>query len=253
MELDKAKRAGTIAALDDFARRYPNHGMSADLKAARHALYARALASWKTKASPDAATAAFVERLLAQAEGAGSAAAEVRFRPLPSKSMDDADKNITKSTHYPGPDALPSRYFTTEALRRREDRVSDDLVKGLAAELPPDVLALRAGEPLAPDASPAKDVPTLVIEYSPEWSRVDAVSLKPPTIFAGFNFAFEASFILADGAPLQLKVKAWRGAELWKLKGDGIERTEFEQQVYDTMIDGAFDQLDKRLLDVFVQ
>ena len=52
-----------------------------------------------------------------------------------------------------------------------------------------------------------------------------------------------------SGAPLALKVKSWRGAELWKIKGDGMTREDFEQKVYDSMIDGAFDQLDKKLTD----
>jgi hypothetical protein len=81
---------------------------------------------------------------------------------------------------------------------------------------------------------------------------VNTVSLRPPTIFAGVNFAFEASFVLPDGAPLTLKTKSWRGAELWKMKDDGLSRTDFQQKVYDAMIDGAFDQLEKRLQDTFL-
>jgi hypothetical protein len=46
-------------------------------------------------------------------------------------------------------------------------------------------------------------------------------------------------------------MRLWRGAELWKLKSDGLTREEYQHQVYDAMIDGAFDQLEKRLLDAF--
>jgi hypothetical protein len=252
VQLDKAKRVGTITALDDLGKKYPDGGLDPDLKAARHALYVQALAGWKKKATPDAATAAFMERLLAQVEKRGDPGVDVRFRLKASKTLDDADKQVTKSNHYPGPDALPSKYVTVAAMRTREQRVSADLVKGLAAELPADVLTLRAGEPLAADAPMPKDVPVLVVEYAPEWSHVNTVSMKPPTIFAGINFTFDVSFVLPEGAPLTIKTKSWRGAELWKLKGDGLERPEFEQQVYDSMFDGAFDQLSKRLQDTLL-
>jgi len=252
VQLDKAKKLGTVTALDQFAKKYPASGLDAELAAARHALYAQALAAWKKKATPDAATGAFVERLLASAEKSGDPTAEVRFRLKAPKTLDDADKNVMKNNHYPGPDALPSRYVTVDALRKREQRVAADLVKGLAAELPADVLALRAGDPLAADAPLPRTPPTLVVEYSAEWSHQNTVSTKPPTVFAGINFTFDASFVLPEGAPLQLKTKAWRGAELWKMKGEGLERPEFEQQVYDAMFDGAFDLLGKKLQDTLL-
>lgn len=252
VQLEQAKKVGTIAALDELAKKYPNGGLDADLKAAKHALYVQALADWKKKATPDAATTAFMERLLGQAEKRGSPAAEVRFRLRPSKSLEDADKQILKNPRYPGPDGLPSKYVTDAAMHKREQRVAEDLVKGMAAELPSDVLALRAGEPLPVDAPMPTDVPTLVIEYSPEWSHMNTVSTKPPTVFAGFNFAFDVSFVLPEGPPLQIRTKAWRGAELWKLKGDAVELPDYEQQVYDSMFDGAFGQLGKRLKETFL-
>ena len=248
-ELDKARKLGTVGGLDDFARKYPDNNLAPELKAARHALYAQALAGWKKKAQADAGTNAFMERLLAWVEKSGSPACDVRFRLTPSKSLDAADKKAMKSMHYPGPDALPSKYVPTAAMRAREQRVAADVVKGFADEIPPDVLAVRAGEPLDAGAPNPTGVPTLVIDYSPEWSHVNTVSIKPNTLFAGFNFAFDASFVLPEGAPLQMKVKSWRGAELWKQKDEGMSREDFQQKVYDAMFDGAFDQLDKKLAD----
>jgi hypothetical protein len=253
VELDKARKVGTVGALDDFSRKYPDNNLGPELKAARHTLYAQALAGWKKKAQADAGTNAFMERLFAWVEKSGSPACEVRFRLRPPKSLDDADKSAQKSSmHYPGPDALPSKYLTTAAMRSREQRVAGDLVKGFGDEVTPDVLAVRAGEPLAADAPNPSAMPTLVIDYSPEWSHVNTVSMKPNTVFAGFNFTFDASFLLPEGAPLQMKVKSWRGAELWKMKDEGISREDFQQKVYDAMFDGAFDQLDKKLQDTLL-
>jgi hypothetical protein len=252
VELDKAKKVGTIAALDEFAKKYPDNGLGPELKAARHVLYAQALAAWKQKANPDAGTSAFMDRLFGWVEKSSNGACDVRFRQRPSKSLEDADKQAMKSNHYPGPDALPSRHVTTQALRAREQRVAQDLVQGLAAEIPADVLALRAGEPLGADDPLPTTVPTLVVDYSPEYSHVNTVSTKPSTVFAGINFTFEVSFVLPEGAPLTLKVKSWRGAELWKMKEEGLSREEFQRKVYDAMFDGAFDQLGKKLQEALL-
>ncbi len=252
VELEKAKRVGTLAALDDFARKYPDNDLGPELKAARHALYAQALAAWKKKASPDAGTSAFMDRLFAAIEKAGNPACEVRFRQRPSRTLDEADKKVMKNGHYPGPDALPSKWVTSDAMHAREQRVAQDIAQALGTEVPADVLAMRAGDPLGPDAPMPTGVPTLVVDYSPEYSHVNTVSLKPNTVFAGFNFMFDVSFVLPEGAPLALKVKSWRGAELWKLKDDGGTREEFERKVYDSMFDGAFDALSKKLHDTLL-
>jgi hypothetical protein len=91
-----------------------------------------------------------------------------------------------------------------------------------------------------------------VIDYDPEYSRSNAVSVKPHTVFANLIFMFDTSFTLPDGSPpLKSSLRLWRGAETWRLKGDGLTREEYQQQVYDAMIDGAFDQLEKRILDAF--
>jgi hypothetical protein len=249
-ELDKARKVGSVTALDDFTKKYPDSGLTSELQAARHALYMQALVAWKKKAQADAGTSAFVERLMAALEKSGSAACEVRFRLQPSKTIDDADEKIQKDHHYPGPDALPSHYLTPDALATREQKVEQDVVQGFAGEFPADVLSMKAAGRLDAAAALPTTVPTLVVTYAPEWSHANTLSLRPPTVFSGINFFYDATFALpGNAAPLVLKVKSWRGAELWKIKGDGMTREDFEQKVYDSMIDGAFDQLDKKLTD----
>jgi hypothetical protein len=248
-ELEKAKRVGTVTALDAFARAHPQSTALIELKAARHALYARALSSWAAHARPDANTRAFFERLVDWAE-TSRAACEVRFRWKPSPSMTDADRSVMASGHYPGPDALPSHYVTAEALRPKEQKVEAAVVEAFGAAFPPDILSVRAGPPLAPDAAVPTDAPTLLIEYAPEWSHANTASTKPNTVFAGIILTFDAVFSLPDRAPWKLVVRTWRGAEAWKLKSENLTREDFEQRVYGAMLDGAFDQLQKRLLDV---
>jgi hypothetical protein len=250
--LDKAKREGTVTALDQFARAYPQSKLEPELKAARHALFAQALANWKATAKPDATAAPLVERLLAFSEKSGAPACEVRFRLRPSKSIDEADKKVMTSGHFPGPDALPSAYVSVTAMRPRERRVAEDVAQRFATSFPADILAMHAGETLAADAAPAGNVPTLVIEYAPEWGRTNVVTVKPHTVFANMMFYFDATFAVPDGAtPLKISTHAWRGAETWRIKGDGLSREEYQQQVYDAMVDGAFDHVEKRLLNAF--
>jgi hypothetical protein len=251
-ELERAKAAGTVSALDDFAHKYPYKLVDRELGAARHAVYVASLATWGDAAKVDAPTRAFMQRLLGWVEKNGPAC-ELHFRALTSKTMDDADKSVMHSGHYPGTDALPSRYVTPDQLHPREDRIAADVAQALSAAFPADVLKVKAGPTLASDAQPPAGVPALVVEYAPEWSRLNTLSTRPPTVFAGLNFTFDSTFTLPDGSPpLKFSTRAWRGAELWKIHGTAdMTREDYEKTVYDQMIDGAFDYLGKKLKDAF--
>ncbi len=246
--LDQVKKAGTVTAIDDLAKKYPNHKIDPEIRAARHALFLQVLDAWKKKTQPDAPTAAFMGRLLTYSENQGPRC-DMRFRLNPSKTLDDADRSVKRSGHYPAPDALPSKYFTTEAMRPREQHVAESVVQGFAAYFPADVLLLRAGAPLDPDAPVPNDAPALVVDYTFDWARGNTLNVKPPTVFAGFNFSFDASFNVPQAAPLKLSTKARKVAETWKIKAGDTPREDYEQKIYDAMIDGAFDQLDKKLSD----
>jgi hypothetical protein len=248
IELEKAKRPGTVSALDAFARKYPAPVVGAELRAARHALFVRALATWRARAHPDAPTEALMDRLLAWTEQNGPRC-EVRFRERPSTSMADADRSVMRSPRYPGPEALPSRYLTADSLRQNETGVIDSVVKQFADVFPADVLSAHAAEPLGADDPAPSSVPALVIDYAPEWSRGNTTCPKPLTVFVGLSFEFAATFSTPDGPPWKATVKTWRAAESWKIKGQGLSLEDFEEKVYGAMVDGAFDQLRRRLGD----
>src|ERR1700722_8926728 len=233
--LETAKKAGTVTAIDELAKKYPNHQVDPEIKAARHTLFAQSLAAWAKKGQPDAPTRAFMERLLAWTEAQG-AACEVRFRMKASKNLDEGDKSIKRSGHYPAPDALPSKYVTADALRPREQRVASALVEAFGGDFPADILAMRAGDPLDADAPVPTAVPTLVVDYVIDCSRANSLSELPPTIIAGLLFSFDPNFVLPQGAPLKVPARSWRGPELWRVKGgDTMLREDYEQKVYDSM------------------
>jgi hypothetical protein len=251
-ELKKAIKTGTVTALAAFRAKYADPAVDAELKAARHNVYVQALDSWKKNAHVDAPAAAFMGRLVSYVEASGPTT-EVRFRLKPSTTMDDADNAAKRSPRYPGIDALPSKYMTPEAFKPREERVAQALADKFASVFPPDLLVLKPAASLDPDAPVPATPPTLVVDYSTDWSRGATASAKPPTVFAGIIFNFEAAFSLPPGPPLKAgAVHAWRGPEMWRIKGAAdMDRLEFQQKVYDGMIDGAFDQLEKKLSDVF--
>src|ERR1019366_4500591 len=155
------------------------------------------------------------ERILAWSEGQGpgAPAAQIRFRMKPSKTLDDADKSIKRSGHYPAPDALPSKYLTIDAMRPREQRVATALAQAFSDAFPSDILSMRAGDPLDPDAPAPTAVPTLVVDYTADWSRANSLIEHPSTAIAGIIFTFDAAFAIADGAPLKIAARAWRPAE----------------------------------------
>jgi hypothetical protein len=166
--------------------------------------------------------------------------------------MDAADASVRKSGHYPGNDALPSGFVTNDALAPRQQRVADALSSGFADAFPADVLAVHPGEPLGPD-EPSPAAPAIVVSYAPEWSHATTACLKPDTVFVGLIFAFDVGASVPDAKPpFKLSVKSWRGPESWKVKPEGRTREEFEQKVYDMEIDGAFDQLSKKLTDTLL-
>ena len=250
-QLTEAKKAGTVSAIDAFVKKYPDSKLDTEVQAARHALFATALDSWQQKAHPDAPTTAFYGRLLAWAEKNGPKCS-LRFRFARSK-IDEADTSATKNPHFPGPDALPSKFIVVDAMRPREQRVGADLVKGFADAFPADVLALEVASPIDEGAPvPPATGPALLVDYVVEWSHVPAVSTKPPTVFEGMSFTYEVTFSLPEGAPYQTKAKSLRNAEPWKQKPEGLSREDFQQKVYDGMIDGAFDHLEKKLTDVLL-
>jgi hypothetical protein len=250
-QLAEAKKAGTVSAIDAFAKKYPDSKLDTEIKAARHALFAAAFDAWQQKAKPDPTTTAFFGKLLAWAEKNGPEC-ELRFRVARSK-IDEADQSVMKSPRYAGPQFLPSKYVVADAMHPREQRVGADLVKGFSDAFPSDILLLKQGAAIDEGAPvPAAKEPLLLVDYLVEWSHVNNFSTKPPSVFAGLNFTFDTTFTLPEGAPYEVKVKSFRGPEPWKVRGDDYSREDFQQKVYDGMIDGAFDHFEKKATDALL-
>ena len=254
-ELETAKAVGTVAALDDFAHKYPDKVVDRELKAARHALYAKALAAWSDKAQVDAGRRGrSCSGCSAWAEKNGPSC-EVHFR---AAAVED-DGRRRQERHEER--ALPRRRRAAVAVRdgRRAHAARGPRVHGPRRGARRGVPRRGAGghgrgDPRPPTRRCPASVPVARSSSTrPSGRSANTASSSRPRSSPGLAFTFESSFVLPDGsAPLKLTTKAWRGAELWKIKApDGTAREDYEKKVYDAMIDGAFDTLAKKLKDAF--
>jgi hypothetical protein len=219
--LAKAQTERTLAALDRFATTYPDHApVATELAAARHAVYRAAADRAKALLVPGEVQkndpAEFIDRLVAYAERNGPKA-EVRFRSYVGKSYEAADKSVRTSPYFAGNSSLPSRYFGSEHMRKREALAAPAFVGALQSLFPPEVLRVELGEAVAspepgerPDPLPAPSVPTLFIDHRTELSGTFTVQ-KPRGLFLGAGVFFETSFVVpGQKNALEITVPTWR-------------------------------------------
>lgn len=254
-ELDKAKTDGQLASLERFARGYPNHGVDPELRAARHAVFARELAAWKAKASADPVAVAFVERLVAYAERAGGDV-EVRIRQRPSQSLARADKHVGKSSEFMGEHSYPSKYFEGARIQKRERELTETLARVLGRNFPGQAFRFEAGAPLPSTDEPLPETvtkPTLFVTWSAEWSTYAFQSKKAPRgIFCNLTFPFQAELrIPGDAKPFKYRTEAVESVSMTVLKAE--EPGTPEERHYTHMTTKAFETFPTRLVKAFVK
>ncbi|MBX3226813.1 MAG: hypothetical protein KIT84_38660 [Labilithrix sp.] len=253
--LERAKQPGTLAALEEFNKRYPEHGIEPEYRAAVHAVYARELEAYKKKApSKDKAAIAFIERLFAWAEKNGPKV-EVRFKRKANTSLERADQFILKTPTFMGVVTYPSRFFDDKHSTTREATLGKSLAAQFDAGLAPELFEVTMGSVVTEPELPEPKVPTLFITHSAEWSGHNYTSSRPRGSYVGLNFNMDASFVIpGDAKPYKFKAEIFRHAATHVLHGDGtpyLGPGEAEEKVYETMATEAFDQFGKRLLAGF--
>lgn len=253
--LEKAKQPGTLAALEDFNKRYPEHGIEPEYRAAIHAVYARELEVYKKKApNKDKAATNFIERLFAWAEKGGPKV-EVRFKRKANTTLERADQFILKTPTFMGTVTYPSRFFDDKHATTREATLGKSLAAQFDAGLAQELFEVSMG-PLVTEAElPEPKVPTLFIVHVAEWSGHNYTSQRPRGSYVGLNFNLEASFVLPnDQKPYKFKAEIFRHAATNVLHGDDVPYLgpgEAEEKVYESMATDAFDQFGKKLLANF--
>ena len=258
-ELEKAKALLTLAALDDFAKKYPEHGVEPELKEAKHAVYMRELDSYKKRygSNKDKTIVPFVERLFAFAEKNGPKI-EVRFKRKKSESLDRADQYVAKTPSFGGMSSYPSRYFDEKHDVKRETAMGKALATKLDAGSSPELFDFQVGAPIGENDPIPTDVkvPTLFIAHGAEWSGHTYMSQKPRGSYVGLLLPFEGQFVIpSDAKPVKLKAEIFKQAALGQLAGEEnatLPPGQAEEKVYDAMADDAFDQFATKITNLFL-
>jgi hypothetical protein len=257
LELEKAKGAGTLAALMDFPKKYPEHGVEPELRAAMHAVYTRELEAYKKRApQKDKAALALVERLFAWAEKKGPKV-EVRFKRKPPSTLERADQFVLKHPSFMGVITYPSRFFDEKHAIPRETALGKQIAAALDEGFAPELFDIQMGAavPMEAETLPDVTVPTLFISHSAEWSGHSTNSTRPRGVYVGLQFNNDATFVIPGEKPWKFSqpiFKPYAATQVLKdedpLPGPGLA----EEKVYEAMATDAFEKFGKMLLANFV-
>ncbi len=223
-QLDKAKKEGTVTALEQFARDYPSSKLEGELKAARHALFVQALAAWKKTAKPDAAAGPVVERLLAFSRSRQSRVrGAVSPAPVPidggSGQEGDGERSLPRPRRPPLRVRRGRRHAFPRAARRRRHR---EALRGRASPAAfSRCTPAKRWRPTPRCRRPSRRSSSTTRPSGgtrPRWSN------KPHTVFGNLNFTFDSTFVVPDGgSALKISTHAWRGGRDVAAEGRGAD------------------------------
>jgi hypothetical protein len=256
---------GSLAALLDFAERYPGHHLEGEWKAARHAIYAAALERYRrVMPTREKATGDFVERLLEHAarQGPERTAAglrgplvEVRMRRVASRALQRADELVKRNPYYVGELSLPTRYFDATHLEPLEQPAARSFAETLQSHFPADIITFAPGAPVegSGDTFPEVTKPTLWVSYRVEPSGVNYASQRPRGIYLGMVFFIRVDFVMPTGGErLVAKHMFARNVPVDLVaKHDESARASLEKTIYADMAKNAFDELHQRYFTIW--
>lgn len=259
---EKALAEGTVSALREFQKSYPD---AADVPAAKtriHELFQKTLADFKPRASkPDSVP--FVEALLTYMEKNDSPPLEVRFRRHNARTLEQADKALSKGGA--GDLALASAHFEPKDAASREGAVISAMQKGFGGVFPTDVLPLTKGEDLDPNDTslPGTSKASVFVDYTVGWSGATYTNSRENRQFVGIVFEFDVVMTIPNnGKLLKLKFKVLPPNE-FTVSYDTFTNPAFgaaikdasqgpsDSLVYEVMALRAFDELSSKVQDQF--
>ena len=267
VEFTKAKDAKTVAALRDFAKKWPKAADAPTAKAEIHKLFEKTLADFRPQANKkDPTVLPFVENLIAYEEEHDSPPVAVRFRGHNSASLKAADKILASEDDTAGL-AMVSDHFEVDDNQKREETMVAALGRAFATVFPADVLPLKLGDPLPEkDKMPATvSLPTIIVDYEVGWSGDTYVNKSESRRFVGIKISFDTlmqlpsydktmKFKLSVLPPDRFTVDystfsdPLYGSALAGTAGGGGPS---DTAVYDVMALRAFDQLSTKMEQVF--
>ena len=243
-ELEKARSAGTLAALRDFREGDPRANLvESERAAAQKALFRAALARFQAESLGSPELEAFIERLLAYAEQHGPKV-DIRFRRrIPATAL-MIETQLQKSPLFGGSKALPTQYFDAKHSEAREAMIASAISQRLAAVFPRDILSFERSSELVEDNNsiPVVTAPTLLITHTTNMISI-YTSRKPRGAFAGISFIFKAQLLLpGDTAPPTYNCSVWMSPDFKKFEDEGWT----PESLYEYMATEAFSQFLKK-------
>ncbi len=252
-ELAAAAKEGTLAALDAFDGKRKGHGLDADLQKARDAVYVAALGKWKARkgTAPEAVTA--MAALVGFSQKNKGATVEIRFRRLPSTTLGNADKFVTKMPKFNGETSYTSRYFDATHMAAHEEALGKTVVASLSEVFSKEILTAKVGAAIAEGEPPPKvTVPTLLVEYHTEWNTTAYSSDKPRGIVCGVVVKWSVTFHVPPstswttaleftGTPSMKQILGWANKPYPKAG-------EMEEDIYSAIRKAAFEGIEGKIV-----
>jgi hypothetical protein len=234
----EAKQKGTVSAVRDVLRKYPNSEVVSDARGVLHTIYSKTLTDFRQKASTsDARLLPFMERLITYLETADTATVRVVFDAPSAEALAEADRSMSAEFSGRGKTVAPiSPYFDDTRSNSRESAIVSKLNEAFGKIFPTDVMKLELS-----DKETAKD-PTLLIAYKVGPSGDVYGSSDNSRVYVGMR-------IPNDSSTFGFRV-AVRPPDRFSYYTSSPGQTE-DAVVYDTMATRAFDEFGTKLQSTF--
>ena len=249
VELEKARKAGTLQAIEQLAQRYPDHELIAgEMAAARHAVFTEALADFKAKApNVEPELLVFVERVIAFVEKHGPKVVVRVHHDFP-QDPESLDQIVIKNhQYYMGVKSQPSQYFLGEYARRREKELLETVVAKLQPLFSEEIVKFEMQPlPAAANEELAElEVPALTFIHKEKLSG-GYVGGKPRAMYLGAAITMTSlAQMPGDEQPLsRFDWSAWRNPDFSIL----VDREKDIKDVYEDMVGGAFSKFTEKYL-----
>jgi hypothetical protein len=244
-----AKKKGTATAFRSVAKRYPKAGLGDEIKRELTAIYAAALANFRTQAATaDATLVPFMEQLLSALNAADSSMLQVRFTRPSDNALKEADVRMAQNAK--GREVAPvARHFASDSAGPRETRIVNEMTRGFRAIFPSDVLNV------APVAAANPQLPVMDVAYGIAPSGSVYKTEGSERMFVGLNVHFDVNILLPGKSGerrFNLDVRPpERFTVNYAIPPGALKGIAPDERVYVVMAERAFDELGLKLRSAF--
>lgn len=158
---EAAEGQGTLAALGEFARRFPGSREAVEARAEIRTRYARALDRFLAQAPDDPALVSVVRRMLAYAETHAGSPIPVRF----VEPSDDAEASAPRPGTRTASGDRPVGVADSAAVVSRRDEIVQELSQAFMRVFGPEILVLENGGGANSASAPDPQAASIEVQY----------------------------------------------------------------------------------------